>query len=182
MPRSFRPILARFAFAVAFAVAFASPFVFPAAARAQGTRTAPVPARLTTRDLARLRWIVGDWRGVGVDGTKQPAFYERYRFADDSTLLVESFDDSTWTRASETTRYQLRGGRFANAGTGAQWVAIAIDSVGVDFAPVARARNGFRSSRSAGTGPRPREWRATITWPHAFGAGQDRFYRMQRVR
>ena len=167
---------------LALVVALMSLPVVPAAARAQGARTAAVPARLTTRDLARLRWIVGDWRGVGVDGTAQPAFYERYRFADDSTLLVESFDDSTWTRPSETTRYALRGGRFGNISAGAQWVAVGIDSLGVDFAPVARARNVFRWSRAPGDRARPREWRATITWSDAAGTVQHRYYRMQRVR
>jgi len=69
----------------------------------------PAPARVTIADLARLRWIVGDWRGTG---TNQAPFYERYRLEDDSTLVVESFADSTFARATDATRFALRGGRL----------------------------------------------------------------------
>src|SRR5690349_7434643 len=144
--------------------ALLAPPTFAPTPLAAQAATVPAAARLATRDLAKLRWIVGDWRGTGVDGTAQPPFFERYRFADDSTLLVESFEDSTWSRVSETTRYELRGGRFGNVGTGARCVAVAIDSLGASFAPVAKARNTFRWARDAGAGRRPREWRATISW------------------
>ena len=143
---------------------------------------APMAARLTSRDLTLLRWIVGDWRGMGVDGTTQLPFYERYRFVDDSTLLVESFDDSTWRAPSERTRYELRAGRFGNDGTGALWVAVGIDTLGVDFAPVARARNTFRWGRAAGSGRRPAQWQATIAWSAKGGTRAQRHYRMERVR
>jgi hypothetical protein len=67
-----------------------------AAAPAAPASPAATPVRVTPREFATLRWIAGDWRGGGTGGTMQPPFYERYRFADDSTLLVESFADSTW--------------------------------------------------------------------------------------
>jgi hypothetical protein len=143
---------------------------------------APQPARLTTRQLAQLRWIVGDWRGSGTNGTVQSPFYERYRFVDDSTLLVESFADSTFGLVTETARWELRGGRLANAGTGAQWVAVRLDSRGADFAPVARARNTFRWARAQGAGARPAEWRATISPTENAAASAQKHYRMQRVR
>ena len=152
-----------------------------AGAQSAGAPPARTAARLTSRDLARLRWIVGDWRGTGVDGTNQAPFFERYRFADDSTLLVESFDDSTWRAPSEVTRYELRATFFGNDGTGARWVAVGIDSLGVDFAPVARARNIFRWGRAAGSGRRPAEWRATIAWVGKGGVREQRHYRMERV-
>ena len=162
--------------------ALATSVVSAQASTAQPPKPAPTAARLTKGDLARLRWIVGDWRGTGVDGTAQAPFYERYRFANDSTLLVESFDDSTWRAPNETTRYELRAGRFGNASTGASWVAVGVDSLGVDFAPVARARNTFRWGRAAGAGRRPAQWRATIAWTETNGARQQRHYRMERVR
>ena len=169
--------------AVLFALALAT--AAPAVVGAQPPRTprAPTAARLSVRDLARLRWIVGDWRGMGADGTSQAPFFERYRFADDSTLLVESFADSTWRTVTETARWELRGGRLANAGTGAQWMAVRLDARAVDFAPVARARNSFRWARVNGDkAARAAEWRATISWSDAAGAPQQRVYRMERVR
>ena len=49
-------------------------------------------ASISREAFAGLRWIAGSWRGSG-DG--QAPFYERYRFEDDSTLVVETFTDST---------------------------------------------------------------------------------------
>lgn len=165
------------------ALAAALALLAPATLRAQaGSPSQPAAARLSTRDLARLRWIVGDWRGTGVDGTTQASFFERYRFADDSTLLVETFSDSTWRTLTETSRWELRGGRLTNTGTGARWIAVKLDERAVDFAPLARARNSFRWARVAGDRGRPAEWRATISWTDAAGTRQQRFYRMERVR
>jgi hypothetical protein len=166
------------------ALGLAALAVAPLAARAQAPASAApatpaTPARVTPQQFAQLRWIVGDWRGSGTAGTRQAPFYERYRLANDSTLLVESFADSTWRRLTETTRFELRGGRLGNAGTGPQWTATAIDSLGVSFGPVARVRNTFRWERAAGTGRRPSAWRATIT--PAGGAG-SRYYLMERVK
>ena len=171
--RAFRP--------VALAVAVLVGVLAPARVLAQGTGT-PAAARLAVGDLARLQWIVGDWRGIGIDGTLQAPFYERYRFADDSTLLVESFADSSWQAPTETTRWELRGGRLANPGPGAQWIAVRLDARSIEFAPLARARNGFRWARLGSAGGPAQEWRATISWSDAAGTRQQRAYRMERVR
>jgi hypothetical protein len=170
LPRAFRPV----------ALAAALLALAPAAVLAQGTSSSAW-ARLTARDLARLQWIVGDWRGTGVDGTSQAPFFERYRFADDSTLLVESFADSTWRAPTETTRWELHGGRLTNHGTGAQWIASRMDARSIEFAPLARARNSFRWARVGDRG-KATEWRATISWTDASGTRQRRVYRMERVR
>ena len=165
------------------AVALAFAVVAPAPALAQAAAPQPpAPARLTVRDLARLRWIVGDWRGTGIDGTTQAPFFERYRFADDSTLLVESFSDSAFRTLAETSRWELRGGRLTNAGAGAQWIATRLDARAAEFAPLARARNSFRWARESGSAASPAEWRATISWSDAAGTTQRRSYRMERVR
>ena len=163
------------------ALGLAALVVAPLAVGAQAPApvTPAAPARVTPQQFAQLRWIVGDWRGSGTAGTRQAPFYERYRFADDSTLLVESFADSTRRRVTETTRFELRGGRLGNAGTGPQWAATAIDSLGVAFGPAARVRNGFRWERAASAGRRPSAWRATIT---PAGGAASRHYLMERVK
>jgi hypothetical protein len=156
----------------------------PPAARAQSPVPSPAPptaASVTLRQFAALRWLAGDWRGAGTDGTAQAPFYERYRFPDDSTLIVESFRDSTWRTVSETSRYELRGGRLGNVGSGARWVATRIDSLGAELGPAARARNAFRWERAAGAGRRPATWRATILPLGEPGATPSR-YLMTRVR
>ena len=136
--------------------------------------------RIAQRDLSELRWIAGDWRGSGTEGTTQAPFFERYVFADDSTLLVLSFPDSTWSAANDTSRYELRGGRFENTGS-SRWAATRMDSASVDFVPVARTRNGFRWAREAGSGQQPTSWKATITWTDTTGARRDRHYLMERA-
>lgn len=98
------------------------------------------PATLTARDLAALRWIEGTWRGTG--GGENP-FFERYVFADDSTLRVDSFADSSLAVVSDTSFFALRGGRLANVSTRAQWVASRLKDGAVTFVPVNGARNVF---------------------------------------
>lgn len=138
-------------------------------------------AQLGRDDVARLRWIEGDWRGVGAAGTEQAPFFERYSFPDDTTLLVETFEDSTWADVSRTQRYTLAHGRFGNAGAGERWVATHVDSVSAEFAPVARTSTYFRWVREPGTGSRPEAWGASIWWDDASGTRQRRNYLMTRV-
>ncbi|MEO8624950.1 MAG: hypothetical protein ABI625_27950 [bacterium] len=59
--------------------------------------------------LTDLRWIVGSFRGAGAQGTVQAPFFERYSLVGDSTLVVESFKDSTLKGAADSTRYVLHG-------------------------------------------------------------------------
>lgn len=139
----------------------------------------PAAARVTTSDVAGLRWIAGDWIGAGTEGTVQAPFFERYRFVNDSTLLVETFADSTFAAVKETSRFELRFGRFGNSGRGNRWAAIRIDSLSVDFGPVARTRSTFNWSRPMNSGPTPEQWEASIRYPGAKGQQNDR-YRMQR--
>ncbi|HSU17952.1 hypothetical protein [Longimicrobium sp.] len=132
----------------------------------------PRPARVTVAELQRLRWIVGDWRGTG---TNQPAFYERYRFQDDSTLVVESFADSSFSAPTDPTFFVLRGGRL---GPDARTAASRIDARSVTFAPQAAGRNWYRFRYRA-----PDEWEAVLWWP-ATPTRPERLvtYRMVRVR
>ena len=133
------------------------------------------PTVLGAADLRALRWIVGTWRGSG-DG--QSPFYERYRFVDDSTLLMEGFRDSTLAQVTESSRYELRGGRFANAGPAdaAQWVAVRLANGAITFAPVRRARNRFTWRPVSAD-----EWVADLEWPASNAApARTRSYRLVR--
>src|ERR1044071_2491459 len=80
--------------------------------------------RFTTTDLQKLRWIEGTWRGTG--DVEQP-FFESYRFENDSTLAVDSFEDEKLTKVTDTTRYQLKDGEFGGGHQGFRWVATFID-------------------------------------------------------
>src|SRR5437867_12955897 len=78
----------------------------------------PTPKKFSTSDLEKLRWIVGTWRGTG---DVEKAFFERYRFENESTLAVDSFTDEKLTIVDETTLFELKDGRFGNGGDGSRW-------------------------------------------------------------
>lgn len=150
------------------------PSAYPVKPVPTATSPGAQAARLSVRDLRRLRWIEGSWRGSG-DG--QAPFYERYRFADDSTLVVDSFADSTLATVSESTRFELRGGRLGNPGA-ARWVASRLDGRAVDFVPVAGARNTFTWRYDS-----PDQWTALLHWPASdTRPARDPTYTMVRVR
>jgi hypothetical protein len=158
----------------------AAPALSPAAAPATSTAPAPpaatsqTPARITVADFRKLRWIEGSWRGSG-DG--QAPFYERYRFPDDSTLVVDAFPDSTLSTVGESTRFELRGGTLGNPG-GVRWVASRLDDRAVDFVPVAGARNTFTWRFES-----PDRWTALLHWPASdTRPARDATYPMERVR
>ena len=109
-------------------------------ASSQPTPTPATPAKLTAEDLKKLRWIEGTWRGTGVN---QPAFFERYRWENDTTLAVDSFENEKLEKVTDTTKFELKDGEFGGGSEGARYVATALDENAITFAPVVKARNWF---------------------------------------
>lgn len=129
---------------------------------------------ITTADLSKLRWIEGSWRGTG--DVEKP-FFERYRFDNDTTLIIEGFPDESFTTPDDTSRYVLKDGHFGNEGD-IRWEATAIDEKSIMFVPVAKARNAFRWAQES-----PDVWIATLDWPAtADKPARQRVYRMERVK
>jgi hypothetical protein len=140
--------------------------------QAPSVTPSPQP-KFSVSDLEKLRWIEGTWRGTG---DVEAPFFERYRFENATTLAVDSFTDAGLTKVEDTTRFELKEGRFGNGGEGAQWTASSIDYQGVNFVPTVKARNSFRWQRESDN-----TWTAIITWPPAEGkAGRQRVYKMER--
>lgn len=139
----------------------------------QTPATQPTPARISATDLAKLRWIEGTWRGTG---DVETPFFERYRFENDSTLAVDGFDDESVSKATDTTRFELKDGEFGGGGEGSRWAASELTDSSVTFVPVKGARNTFRwQKESDGT------WRAVLEWPAAEGKpARRRVYKMER--
>ncbi len=110
--------------------------------RAQDTSSqSSTPKPISANDLKKLRWIEGAWRGTG--DVEKP-FYERYRFENESTLAVESFDDETLSKVTDVTRFELKDGQFGGGGEGSRWVATELTDSSITFSPVTKARNSFR--------------------------------------
>lgn len=118
---------------------------------AQSTATpAPTPANITANDLKKLRWIEGTWRGSGYE----TPFYERYRFENDNTLTVENLADESVSTVTETTRYELKDGKFGNGRS----VTTEFTDSYITFSPVARAGNTYRWQKESAD-----SWKAILT-------------------
>ena len=137
----------------------------PAAAVVDAPRAATVVPQM----FRTLDWIAGRWRGS--DSTKL-VFYEEYRFVDDSTIAMRSFSDSTFSRATDSSRIALRSGRVENVSANATWVATLFNGNSVHFAPVRGARNRFIWERA------PTGWTARLFPPDGSGGTDQRLYRM----
>ncbi len=147
--------------------------VFAACQRSPDAQTNQAAAtKFSSADIAKLRWIEGTWRGSGVD---QAPFFERYRFENETTLAVDSFPDEKLDKVGETSRFELKDGRFAND----SYTASLIDSTAIDFEPVpGKAKNSFRWERVSDN-----TWKATLKWP-ADGnkPARERVYNMERIQ
>lgn len=140
--------------------------------RADTVRPA-VPGTYTTTEFQRLRWLDGRWRGRTED---DKAFFEQYRFLDDSTIAMHAFADSTFTQASDSSRILLRGGTVVSQSASARWVAERLDTLGVEFAPDSGATNYFAWSKES-----PNSWTATLRWMDKEGKARRVAYALQRM-
>ena len=138
--------------------------------RAAGQGAEPASGRYALTDFAQLRWLEGDWRGTLPDGG---FFYERYRFVDDSTIVMHGFADSTFSAANDSARITLRGQTVANEG-GARSVATALDSRSVSFAPTRPGSNHFTWTRDSEDA-----WTATLRPPGQ--APRITVYKLERI-
>jgi hypothetical protein len=123
---------------------------------------------VTTNDFARLRWLEGSWRGALPKGGY---FYERYHFANDSTIAMQGFPDSTFSVANDSASIVLRGGRVYDRGASSEWIVSRLDSTSVDFSPTRRASNHFTWQRVSNA-----RWTATLNPPK----GTSTVYNMER--
>jgi hypothetical protein len=131
------------------------------------------PKKLTVADLQKLRWIEGTWRCTGeVD----KPFFERYHFESDSVLAVDSFEDETLAKVTDTTRFELKDGEFGGGSSGSRYVAVGLDDRSIEFGPALKVRNGFRWERESQD-----LWKATILLPATKDKpARETIYKMER--
>ena len=174
MTSRLRLVLFLFALATGLLILAADSLKNSAATSAQNSGSPVQTLRhFSTSDLAKLRWIEGTWRGTG---DVEAPFYERYRFENDSTLVVEGLDKEKVDKVTDVTRFELKDGQFGNAGDDSRWSATEIDSESITFAPVAKARNSFRWKRESKD-----LWQAILNWPAVENKpARQRVYKMER--
>jgi hypothetical protein len=139
----------------------------------RGAADQPAVGRFTVAQFASLRWIEGTWRGRLPDGG---AFYERYRFVDDSSIAMQAFADSTLGGTSDSARIALRDGTVADEGGAARWAATRLDATGVAFTPIQGATNSFTWTPEGAD-----RWTATLTWTDKEGQVHVVTYPMARI-
>lgn len=155
--------------AVIIAVA-ATALVAPSAS-AQSFRGQPKGA-FGTADLARLKWLEGTWEGTS---PTERSFFERYEFANDSTIEITYYADSTMTRATGNGRVYLSVGRIFHTFGPGRWAASRVDESGAYFVPQTNAHNTFAWAFRS-----PDAWTATV---RTGVSGHDRVtvYEMRRI-
>jgi hypothetical protein len=124
--------------------------------------------QFTVADFERLRWVEGRWRGSGP--TVQD-FFEEYRFAGDTLILMKSSSDSIFADSTGGGRFFFSGGRIFYEGADMLWEVTGLDSRRLHFEPRRRAANSFRWLRESES-----TWRTTIAAP-----GGEQAYLMERI-
>ena len=125
-------------------------------ASAPGSNAPQAGKNFTAADIAKLKWIEGTYRGTG---ETQPAFFERYSF-DGTTMVVESFEDQTLAKITDTSRFELKDGEFGHTQGDRRSAASEITATYVQFVPVKGGGNSFRFERQDGG-----SWRAVLDSP-----------------
>ena len=115
------------------------------------------PAAVSASGFQSLRWVVGKWRGMQPDGA---AFYERYRFENDSTIRSYTYADSVGTVPTDSGEIVLRAGQVTTGSGAARWVVDELTANRVSFAPLAGVQNSFVWERTSTDA-----WTATLRWP-----------------
>lgn len=131
-------------------------------------------ASVTAADFRTIRWIEGTWRGTG--GGVEP-FVERYRLVDDSTLLRETFTDSSLSSIGDSALIVLRGSRVVEPAEDPRWQVTAFDSSSWRFESLERPGHAFTWRMEA-----PDRWTADLESRDASGAPQTRMYTLERLR
>lgn len=143
-------------------------------AAAQGKRAQPREA-FSANDLAKLKWIVGDWEATSPGET---TLYQRYQFADDSTITITYYRDPAFTQPTADGKLYLSVGRIYHSFGANRWVATNITDQGLYLAPIGTmtARNSFSWAFTS-----PNSWTSSM---RSGVGGHERVivYTMKRVR
>jgi hypothetical protein len=137
-------------------------------ARAQAAPLRPVP--LT--EFRELSWMIGRWQG---SSRWSPAFYEQYRFRDDSTIAMTAYTDSTFqSETADSSVIEWRGGHVRSRTPRTIYEVIEFAPGRIRFRRAGATDGGHRFTRLSMD-----EWTATI-FPR--GTSTDTtVFRMRRV-
>lgn len=130
------------------------------------------PKAIPLSQFHELSWLIGRWKG---SSRWSPAFYEQYRFRDDSTIAMTAYTDTTFlSETADSSVIEWRSGEVRSRTPRLTHEAIEFAPGRVRFRRVGEAGGGYMFSSVS-----PDEWTATI-FPR--GTGTDTtVFRMRRV-
>lgn len=134
-------------------------------------QAAPEAATVTAEAFHTLRWLEGRWLG---SGGGFDAFYESYRFVNDSTIEQATHPDETFSEADDPSTIELRDGRIFKYRRGAaesMVTRLAGDTLRFDRVPP--GRGGFSWIRVSDD-----EWTAVLER----SSGTPIVYTLRRIR
>ena len=121
----------------------------------------------TKGDLQKLRWIEGDWSGIH----QGKPFYEIYRFTNDSTLQITSYDWNGKDTTNTSVTYLQWNKEAYFLGDSLNWKVSAITSGQIEMTPHYRAANTIVWKRKE-----KGQWDAILTSKRG-----EAVYQMKRV-
>jgi hypothetical protein len=138
---------------------------------AMDSQVAAAPVHFTLAEFGHLRYLEGTWKGTMANGN---AFYESYRFVNDSTIDKGGHTDSTFKTKSDSSRIVFRNGVVLDSGSSV-YTAEKLDSTMVDFR--ASPSYHFTWTREGADA-----WTARLFSKQPDGTDRVTMYPMKRVR
>jgi len=113
------------------------------------------PGAVPLSQFRDLTWLIGRWHGTS---RWSPAFYEQYRFRDDSTIAMTAYTDSTFqSETADSSIIEWRGGQVRSRTPRATYEVIEFGPGRIRFRRVGATDGGHRF-----TSVSPDQWTATI--------------------
>jgi imidazolonepropionase-like amidohydrolase len=139
-------------------------------------KQASAAQNFSPKDFQSLRWLAGDWRGSEEDG-KNP-FYERYRFASEDRIEMQSFKDEAMTQpGSDQSVTFLKNGAIYHQVGRAVWIAERFNNNEIVFAPKENASNSFAWKKESTD-----VWTVKLSFKNREGQTVEKIYQMKRIR
>ena len=140
--------------------------------RAQASQKGQPKTAFSADDFRKLRWMEGTWKATAPG---EQTHYERFKFANDSTIEISYYSDSAFARESGSGRVYLSVGRIYHTFGPGRWGATSVDANGVYFVPQINANNTFAWSHSSADA-----WTATIRSGYS-GRERVTVYQLERI-
>jgi hypothetical protein len=142
-------------------------------ARAQTSSSGQPKTPFAVSDFGKLRWLEGTWEATSPG---ENTVYQRYHFANDSTLDIAYFSDPDLAHETGSGKVYLSVGRIYHTFGPGRWGASHVDNNGVYFVPQVNARNTFQWTAQS-----PDAWTSTMR-TGASGRERVSVYQMKRLK